>query len=452
MSPASENAIFLGEYSDADEDLIALRERIRIFTEWYGSHCSTEGFERPSGFMPCDEQQHSDPRDVGQCSGPVSGEPCSDICSKQTSTEPGSMLIDSNIPYEMNNPLYQASIHDNYMLLNETIIRQYWESASYQHLGHGLHQIPRTRAKGRRPYTVSRSRLSTSFRKRADMRPEYKQHISNLVALFGLHELIPGTRHLSSRLRSSASHTKFISLCSCLSLLPCVGAAPVSKGHAEDIQARVDDWWQILLLIAPYVIIVAGTGRAMWILRWPSREFEDPVYSGAFAFASAFTWWAVRSMEAEGHARTGPVILTAFLACWAIFMAESRRPIREKSQYLLTSVFSGCMVSLLITAMVFIPAFEATKKGKNAMAEYMEQTCNVGPIWLMICSFATYVWQRYRENPPASQISDPEEASMQDGEVISTSALERNAAQNLNGEEVHQRGARSAGEEPEQPA
>lgn len=164
----------------------------------------------------------------------------------------------------------------------------------------------------------------------------------------------------------------------------------MSKGHAEDIQARVDDWWQILLLIAPYVIIVAGTGRAIWMIRWPSREFEDPVYSGAFAFASAFTWWAVRSMEAEGHARTGPVILTAFLACWAIFMAESRQPIREKSQYLLTSVFSGCMVSLLITAMVFIPAFEATKKGKNAMAEYLEQTSNVGPIWLVICSFATY--------------------------------------------------------------
>lgn len=227
----------------------------------------------------------------------------------------------------------------------------------------------------------------------------------------------------------------------------------MSKGHAGNIKDQLEDWWQILLLLAPYVIILAGAGRTVWILRWPSPKFEDPVYSGAFAFASAFAWWAVRSMEAEGHTGTGSVILAVFLACWAIFMAESRRPIREKTQYFLSSVFSGCVVSLLITAMVFIPTFEVTQKDKNAMAEYLLQTSNVGPIWLAICSFATYVWQRYRENQHARRpLSQLEEGAVRRGrENVSTSALDENSTQNSNGEEVHQRGSRRAADEPEQP-
>lgn len=371
----------------------------------------------------------------------------SNICPKQAGLDPGNMRLESKIPPELITAIeYCTSLSQN---------RLWKEIGGETDQGHWRvqQQVPHTRVKGRWPYTVSRSRLSASFQKPADTIPGDQQTASAEGASMRRHTIMLNTCHPSSWLKLSAIQARILSFGTCLSLLPCVGAAPVSKGLAGDIERGLGDWWQILLLFAPYVIILAGAGRTVWILRWPSPKFEGPVYSGAFAFASAFAWWAVRSMEAEGHTRTGSVVLAVFLACWTIFMAESRRPIREKTQYFLSSVFSGCVVSLLITAMVFIPTFEVTQKDKNAMAEYLLQTSNVGPIWLAICSFATYVWQRYRENQHARRpLSQLEEGAVRRGrEDVSTSALDENSTQNSNGEEVHQRGSRRVAGEPEQP-
>lgn len=222
--------------------------------------------------------------------------------------------------------------------------------------------IPWVRSKSWDSYTASWPRLPAIVPKQET---EDLRAVSNMTELLGLHTFARKTWQPSSWPRPYRMWARTLSLGTCLSLMPCTQATPIHhKGPAENIQDGFDEAWQILLLFAPYVVSLIGLGRVLWIVFRTSREFKDPFHSRVFAFAAAFTWWIVRSMEGNDHTSAGSVILAVFLACWACFMAECRRPIRDKTQYLLSSIFSGCLVSLLITAMVFIPTFEPTKKGK----------------------------------------------------------------------------------------
>lgn len=179
-----------------------------------------------------------------------------------------------------------------------------------------------------------------------------------------------------------------------LSRIPYARAAPIKSGPAEDIHAALNSAWYTFLLLAPFIIILMGTGRLLYIKYRRSRPLEHPVFSGAFAMIVAFVWWVLRSLDPEAGEKKA-IVFTIFLALWTDFLVDSCRLVEEKRQYLLAIVFGGGTVNLIFTALSFIASSDTGSRG--GLAEYLHQTVDNGPFWYVLTTVIIYVFQIYDE-------------------------------------------------------
>jgi hypothetical protein len=126
-----------------------------------------------------------------------------------------------------------------------------------------------------------------------------------------------------------------------LGTIPCVSGAPISPSDAiskatVDIDSLMSSLAVLAYTLAPYAFVVAGLTRVACILSRPTRGRGHPKYSGTLSFITAFGWWAVRVAQEESDKEA--TLLAAFFACYASFVADSRRNVKEKKQYLLQVV------------------------------------------------------------------------------------------------------------------
>lgn len=210
-----------------------------------------------------------------------------------------------------------------------------------------------------------------------------------------------------------------------LGSIPHVLGAPHSPGktmhdRALDIESFMIGLGSICFTLAPVVIWLATAARLWYILRWTTRELAHPVYSGALATMASVAYGAVRRAVGEPASKE-ETILAVFVACWTSFVADSRRKVNNKQQYLLRVVFGGGIACLLVTAVQFIDqephkvaqqtariplinqtaeggrSFEPGALGSQEATAYLTMAKTNAPFLLIVTSVAIYIWQIYVE-------------------------------------------------------
>jgi len=190
--------------------------------------------------------------------------------------------------------------------------------------------------------------------------------------------------------------------------------------RALDIESFMIGLGSICFTLAPVVIWLATAARLWYILRWTTRELAHPVYSGALATMASVAYGAVRRAVGEPASKE-ETILAVFVACWTSFVADSRRKVNNKQQYLLRVVFGGGIACLLVTAVQFIDqephkvaqqtariplinqtaeggrSFEPGALGSQEATAYLTMAKTNAPFLLIVTSVAIYIWQIYVE-------------------------------------------------------
>lgn len=228
--------------------------------------------------------------------------------------------------------------------------------------------------------------------------------------------------------------TTLLTIC-LLGHIPHIAGAPVSPGDVilkttHDIESFMDAVGSMAITLAPYSFVVAGAARLVYIWRRSLRKKSHPVYSGTLSIFTAFGWWAVRVTQQES-AKKEAAFLAAFFACYASFVADSRRSIREKKQYVLSILFLGTTASLLATALQALdsgPMYPAPHGGaaylnhsqtsevgsylrarvlrSEEATTFLTRAANNGPFWWAATAIVIYMWQSYTEVKPGERLAD----------------------------------------------